>query len=234
MLKPLHLHDWDVPTEQAIGIQEELARQVELQNDLGEIAFVAGADIALDPKTNKGSAAVILYTFPGLKPMEVAWAQGKLKFPYVPGLLSFREGPLLLEALGRLAREPDLIIFDGQGIAHPRHLGIASHLGVLLQKPTIGAAKSRLVGTFDGPGAREGDMSELIHKGRHIGMALRSRAKTAPIFVSPGHKIDYDTSVKLVRACLDGYRVPKPTRQADALADAVKRGEGKKFAQKLR
>lgn len=234
MLKALNLHPWNVPVEQAIGIQEELALKVELVNDLGPIRYLAGADIAVNVEKKRGYAAVILYEFPGLKPVEVAWAEGALKFPYVPGLLTFREGPLLLGALGKLAREPDLIIFDGQGIAHPRHLGIASHIGVLLQTPTVGSAKSRLVGTFEEPGKKEGAMTELIYKGRHIGMALRSRAKTAPIFVSPGHKIDYDTSVKLVRACLDGYRVPKPTRQADALADAVKRGEGRAFAKRLK
>lgn len=233
-MKPQDLHPWHVPVEQAMGIQEELAEEVALENDFDDVEYVAGADIAVDKARGMGFAAVVLYTFPSLVPQETAVAKGKLTFPYMPGLLSFREGPLLLEALCRLRREPDLIFFDGQGVAHPRRLGVASHLGLVLDKPTIGCAKSRLVGEHGEPGPAEGDASELVYHGRLVGHALRSKPKTQPIFVSPGHRIDYTTALKLVKGCLDGFRIPKPTRQADGLAEAFKKGRAKEFEKKLK
>ncbi len=224
-----NLHPWNVTVDQALGIQAELARQVALQNVFDEIDTIAGADVALDIKAGIAHAAVVLYSYPGLAPIEAVVAKQKIRFPYVPGLLSFREGPVLAEAFERLEKAPDLIFFDGQGVAHPRRLGIASHFGLLLNRPTIGCAKSRLVGTHKQPGNNVGDVADLIVDGRLSGYVLRTKPGTLPVFVSPGHRLDYDTAAKLTRTCIDGFRIPKPTRQADALADAAKTGKVKEY-----
>lgn len=232
-MKPHNLHPWNVPIDQARGIQEELAQRVDLENTVDDVRTVAAVDIALDGKT-RGVAAAVLMAFPGFEVLETSVVRGDLTFPYVPGLLSFREGPLLIEALLRLRREPDVIFFDGQGVAHPRRLGVASHLGLVLDKPTVGLAKSRLVGVFKEPGPEEGAASDLVFQGRLVGYAVRSRAKAKPIFVSPGHRIDYQTALRLATASFDGQRVPRPTRWADGLSKAAKRGEAKKFIAALK
>lgn len=215
-------HPWNVNIQEAKVIQASLASQVITENRFGRLQTIAGADIALDPKQNLGFGGMIVYEYPTLKEIERAFAILPLTFPYIPGLLAFREGPVLLKAFEKLKTKPDLIFFDGQGVAHPRRLGIASHMGLLLDLPTIGCAKSILVGRFENLEVTKGSQSPLIDKEEIVGAALCSRNKVQPIFISVGHKIDLSTSVKITLTCLDGTRIPKPTREADAYVDKIK------------
>lgn len=176
--------------------------------------YIAGADVAYSAKNNRLVASVVVFSFPRLHTVEVVWSEGESTFPYIPGLLTFREAPILLKAFARLDHEPDVIFFDGQGIAHPRRIGLASHIGIILGLPAIGCAKSRLIGEYTEPGKNKGDKSPLKDKGIIIGMVLRTRTAVKPIFVSVGHKIDLDTAVTMVMACTGRYRLPEPTRKA--------------------
>jgi deoxyribonuclease V len=196
-------------------LQESLRARVELEDRFGDIRYVAGADMAFDPKTNIAFAGVIVYRFPGLEEVERRMARRKLRFPYVPGLLSFRECPILLAAFARLETEPDLILIDGHGRAHPRRFGIACHIGILFDKPTIGCAKSRLVGEHQEPGERAGSTAALMLEGERLGVVLRTRDKVRPIYVTTGHRVSLDSALGLVKQCVDGFRIPKPTREAD-------------------
>ncbi len=216
-------HRWDLSPKEAVTLQKKLCDQVSQENDFGEIRFVAGADIALDPKTNIGFAGVIVYSFPDLEEVERRSARGKLQFPYVPGLLSFREGPLLLEAMDGLREEPGLFLFDAQGVAHPRRFGLASHLSLLLDKPGIGVAKSRLCGTHREPANRPGAWTPLKHGDETIGAVLRTRKNVKPVFVSVGHRLSLEMAVELTLACCDGFRIPRPTREADRWVAQLKR-----------
>lgn len=225
-----NLHDWNLPIDAAKRVQTELAGRVIRRNDFGEILTVAGADIALDAACPQhlgahkiGIAGVIVYEYPSLKEIERVSATKPLTFPYVPGLLAFREGPALMAAFEKLKQLPDLIFFDGQGIAHPRRLGIASHLGLWLDRPTIGCAKSLLVGKFQVPAPAAGSESDVIDKNEVIGKVLRTRANVRPIFVSLGHRIDLPTALRFTLSCLDGRRIPKPTREADKFVARLKR-----------
>lgn len=209
------LHPWNVIPQEAKAIQNDLAGQVIQHNDFSEIKTIAGADIALDPTTNTGFAGVIVYSYPDIKELERISATALIEFSYIPGLLAFREGPILLKAFEKLKTKPDLVMFDGQGIAHPRRLGIASHMGLWLDCPTIGVAKTVLIGKYEEPGVTAGSRSPLTHKNETIGIALRTRSNVKPIFVSIGHKIDLPTAVKITLSCLDKTRIPKPTREAD-------------------
>ena len=222
-MKFRNLHPWDLTPREAIQVQKKLAQRISLQNSFTKIHTIAGADIAVDIESNEGIAGVVVYRFPDLKTVERQSARKKLTYPYIPGLLSFREVPVLLEALREIKTEPDLILFDGQGIAHPRFLGIASHMGLLLDKPTIGCAKSLLVGSFEEPAKKAGSTSPLKIGEKTVGMVLRTRDGARPIFVSPGHKIDLETSVQIVKNCCDGFRIPKPTREADRFVGEMKR-----------
>ena len=196
-------------------LQESLRERVELGDRFGDIRYVAGADLAFDPATEVAFAGVIVYRFPGLEEVERRMARRKLRFPYVPGLLSFRECPILLAAFARLETEPDLVLIDGHGRAHPRRFGIACHMGILFDKPTIGCAKSRLVGEHQEPDQRAGSTSPLMLEGERLGVVLRTRDRVRPIYVTTGHRVSLDTAVGLVKKCLDGFRIPKPTREAD-------------------
>ncbi|MBZ5516159.1 MAG: deoxyribonuclease V [Acidobacteriia bacterium] len=196
-------------------LQERLRERVVLEDDFGPIRHVAGADVAFDPATDIAFAGVIVYKFPELVEVERRMARRKLRFPYVPGLLSFRESPLLLAAFARIRTEPDLILIDGHGRAHPRLFGIACHLGVLLDKPTIGCAKSLLVGDHAEPGAKAGSTTPLTFRGEQVGTVLRTRDGVKPIYVTIGHRVSLESAVDLVEHCLDGFRIPKPTREAD-------------------
>jgi len=196
-------------------LQESLRERVELGDRFGDIRYVAGADLAFDPATEVAFAGVIVYRFPGLEEVERRMARRKLRFPYVPGLLSFRECPILLAAFARLETEPDLVLIDGHGRAHPRRFGIACHMGILFDKPTIGCAKSRLVGEHQEPDQRAGSTSPLMLEGERLGVVLRTRDRVRPIYVTTGHRVSLDTAVGLVKQCLDGFRIPKPTREAD-------------------
>jgi deoxyribonuclease V len=210
------MHEWDVGPEQAVAIQKRLRPLVRRENALAfdKIRTIAGVDAAYK---DGAQAAVVLLSFPALQMLEQVTAHRDVVFPYVPGLLSFREAPVALDALAKLSTPPDVLLCDAQGIAHPRRLGLASHLGVYLDRPSIGCAKSRLVGTYDEPGPDIGGRSPLRHRGELVGMVVRTKPRTNPVFVSIGHKVDLETAVAVVLACLRGYRLPEPTRLADKL-----------------
>src|SRR5713226_9092355 len=214
---------WDLEPREAMRLQERLRERVVLEDRFEEIRWVAGADLAFDPETGIAFAGVIVYRFPQLVEVERRMARRKLRFPYVPGLLSFRESPVLLAAFARLRAEPDLILIDGHGRAHPRLFGIACHLGVLFDKPTIGCAKSLLVGQCGEPAARVGSTAPLVLNGQTVGMVLRTRENVKPIFVTQGHRVSLESAVRLVRECLDGFRIPKPTREADHFVGELRR-----------
>lgn len=215
------MHPWDVGTEEALAIQRRLRPLVRQEGSLAldDIRTVAGVDVSYG---EVGRAAVVVLSFPALEVLEEVAFEGAVRFPYVPGLLSFREGPLALAALERMKTPPDVLMFDGQGYAHPRRLGLASHLGVYLDMPSIGVAKSRLVGTYAEPGPNIGDRSPLVHRGEVVGVALRTKLRTNPLFVSAGHKLDLETAVAVVLRSLRGYRLPEPTRLADKLTKSGK------------
>ena len=213
-------HRWDVSSDEAIAIQRQLRSQVLTTNGitLTTLKTIAGVDAAYRDKTGEAKAAIVVLTFPELEVVEQVVATRPISFPYVPGLLSFREAPVVLDALSSLRARPDLLMCDGQGYAHPRRLGLASHLGVYLDMPSIGCAKSRLIGSYAEPGPNKGSVSPLTDHGETIGMVLRSKTGTRPLFISIGHMIDLATAVLLVNQCLRGYRLPEPTRLADKLS----------------
>jgi len=215
MMEPRFETRWNLTPREAMRLQESLRERVELNDRFGDIHYVAGADMAFDPATEVAFSGVIVYRFPGLEEVERRMARRKLRFPYVPGLLSFRECPVLLAAFARLETEPDLILIDGHGRAHPRRFGIACHVGILFDKPTIGCAKSRLVGEHDEPGERAGATAPLMLEGERLGVVLRTRDHVRPIYVTTGHRVSLDSAVGLVNQCVDGFRIPKPTREAD-------------------
>lgn len=209
-------HPWDVSPQEAFAVQSELATHVERQPRLGPVRRVAGIDVSV--RDDVGQAAVVVLDLEGLAPLEYAVATRPVTFPYVPGLLAFREGPVVLDALEKLGTAPDLLIFDGQGIAHPRRLGIASHIGLLVDMPSIGCAKSLLCGRHDEPGQEPGSYAPLLHRGEVIGAALCTRRGTKPVYVSIGHRVDLPTSIHYVLACCRGYRLPETTRWAHRVA----------------
>lgn len=207
-----NFHRWDVTQEEAVAIQLSLAARVSLTPDLGEVRYIAGVD---NSATGVARCAVVVLSYPELETVEIARAEKPLVFPYVPGLLSFREGPAILAAFDKLKQKPDLAFFDGQGISHPRRIGIASHIGVLLDLPTLGVGKSPFFVHGPQPGPEPGDWEPWKdRKGDTLAIALRSKRNTKPLFISPGHRIDLDTSLKYVLSALKGYRLPEPTRQA--------------------
>jgi deoxyribonuclease V len=220
MLRLHHEHAWDVAPREAREIQERLCRMVETTDRLDAIDRVAGVDVGFDKSAGLTRAAVAVLSFPGLEPLEQTVITQPTRFPYVPGLLSFREAPAILAALGQLDRLPDVLLCDGQGVAHPRRFGIACHLGVLTDLPRIGVAKKRLVGSHEEPGNTRGDWVPLTHEGEIIGAVLRTRAGVKPIYVSSGHRVSLDTAVDLVMRCTTRYRLPETTRRADRLASA--------------
>ncbi len=212
------LHRWDLRPDEAAKVQAELCQRIRLEWDGRDVNLIAGVDMSLTD--DKAHAAIIVLRYPDLVPVEGVTADAPLVFPYVPGLLSFREGPAILAAHAKLHRQPDLYMFDGQGIAHPRGMGIASQMGLWLERPTIGVAKSKLFGKFDEPGSNAGDRSDMVdpRTKQVIGLALRTRERANPIFISPGHLIDVPHAVQFVQACLRGYRLPEPTRWAHKFA----------------
>lgn len=224
-VKPRLSNRWDVTPAEARQIQLSLRDRVELRDRLGRVSRVAGADVALDLARGQAIAGVVVYSFPAMEELERVSARQRLSFPYIPGLLSFREMPAILAAFERVRREPDLIFYDGQGYAHPRRFGIACHLGVVLDCPTIGCAKSRLIGEHEEPPAERGGWTPLEDNGERIGAVVRTRTNVKPIFVSQGHRVSLARAIELTLAVSDGYRIPRPTREADHFVGAVKRGE---------
>ena len=217
-MKLQHTHPWDVTPREAIAIQQQLRQQVRLEDCLGEVCRVAGVDVGFEQHNTITRAAVAVLSFPGLELLEHAIVRQPTRFPYVPGLLSFREAPAVLQALEKLQRLPDLLLCDGQGIAHPRRLGIASHLGVLTGIPSIGVAKTRLVGSHDEVPDERGSWVPLYDKGATIGAVLRSRSGVRPLYISPGHCVTLETALHYVMACLTRFRLPETTRWAHRLA----------------
>lgn len=211
-------NEWNLDAAQAIALQKELAGKIILEDQFDEIHYVAGVDMAINEGNGMARAAVVLLSFPELVILEKHIYEEPLRMPYIPGLLSFRELPALLGAMKQLKQQPDLVMADGQGIAHPRRLGIASHLGLCIDKPTIGCAKSILVGKPEPLGETVGDWAPLIYRHDIIGAAVRTRAKVKPMYISQGHKISLESSIKYVLACGGGYRLPETTRQADKLS----------------
>ena len=204
-------------------LQEELRGHVARYDDVGPIRHIAGADLSFIKSRNLACGGVIVYEFPSLREVERQAVVEETPFPYVPGLLSFREIPVLMRVFERLCIAPDLAIFDGQGIAHMRRMGLASHAGLVLDLPTIGCAKSRLIGRHDAPPNRVGGWTPLTDEGEVIGAVLRTRVGVKPVYVSTGHRVALATAVDILLKCLDRTRIPLPTREADRYVAQVKR-----------
>lgn len=217
-MKARHLHDWQMTPDQAKNIQRELAGMVSRRNEVNAVSLVAGVDISAPDARGIAKAAVVVLSYPELILVESKVITKEVTFPYVPGLLSFRESPLILAACEELRENPDLILVDGQGLAHPRRLGLASHLGVLWDKPTIGCAKSRLCGEHKMVPPEAGSFANLIDNDETIGAVLRTKAHAAPLYISIGHKIDLDTAITWVLRCCRNQRLPEPTRLAHLAA----------------
>ena len=215
------LHNWNLTPEEAIQVQKDLRDRLVLTWDQRPVAIIAGVDISI--KTETARAAIVVLHYPELTPIEAVIADAPLLFPYIPGLLSFREGPAVLAAWSNLQNKPDLLMFDGQGIAHPRGIGIASQMGLWLERPTIGVAKSRLYGRHEEVGTQRGARADLLDKkGNVIGTVLRTREKTNPLYISPGHLMDVTHAAEFVLACNTSYRLPEPTRWAHKVAGGEK------------
>ncbi len=212
---------WDVTTAEARAIQEQLRSQVITENRLGPVRYIAATDIHSTRKEAAARGAVVILSYPALEVVEVKTVETRTTFPYVPGLLSFREIPTILAAWDQLQTEPDLVFVDGQGLAHPRRMGIASHLGLLLDKPTIGCAKSRLIGDSEEPGTRAGCFSYLKDGAEIIGAVLRTRDGVKPLYISIGHKIDLSAAVEWTLNCCRRYRLPEPARLAHQAASGL-------------
>jgi deoxyribonuclease V len=219
--KPMHLHyrhTWNLTYAEAIVLQQELAREV-ISNqplDLDSIRWVAGVDVSV--KENISQAAVVVLSFPALHIVETVTASQPTPFAYIPGLLSFREGPVLETAFAKLQHTPDVFLFDGMGIMHPRRIGIASHMGLWLQKPTVGCGKTHFIGTYIEPDATAGSTSPVIDKGDLIGAVVRTRSNVKPVYISPGHLTDLPTAIALTLRCTTRYRLPEPVRMAHQAA----------------
>jgi deoxyribonuclease V len=211
--------DWhNITIQQARQIQQDLASQVILEDQFPALTHVAGVDVGMLERGKITRAAVAVLSFPELDLVDQAIVKIKTTFPYVPGYLSFRELPAVLQAIDQLSVRPDMFLCDGQGIAHPRRFGIASHLGVLLDMPTIGVAKSRLIGTYVEPGPDKGDFSALYDGDEQIGIVLRTRSGVKPLFISPGHRVSIASAIQITLACTPKYRLPETTRHAHRLA----------------
>ena len=217
-VKVERLHNWQLSLAQALDMQRRLAAQVSRSSEVTAPRFIAGVDISAPKAQGVATGAVVVLEYPELRVVETKVVNGRLDFPYVPGLLSFRESPLTLAACERLTIIPDLILVDGQGIAHPRRMGLASHLGLFLNTPTIGCAKSLLCGEHEEPGEKPGSYAEVVDRGEVIGAALRTNLGVKPIYVSIGHKVDLQTAIYWVLECCRGYRLPEPTRLAHLAA----------------
>lgn len=223
-MKITPLHEWNLTPEQAIELQKQFAYEVVAEDQFEKpVETVAGIDLGYDLKTDTSRAVVVVLKFPELELIESAEAIMPIQFPYVPSLLSFRETPVAVRALEKLAITPDLILCDGQGIAHPRRFGIACHIGLLTGVPSIGVAKSLLVGKYGALGEERGSFAPLVHRGEEVGVVLRTKNKVQPLYVSIGHKISLATAIKYVLECAPKYRLPETTRLADQMASFRKK-----------
>jgi deoxyribonuclease V len=214
------LHSWTLTGREAVALQRELAEKVVVADCLPRpVRSVAGVDVSYERGGDSFFAAVVVLELPDFKLIEEASATGRISFPYVPGLLSFRELPVVLDAFSALRTVPDAVLVDGQGIAHPRRFGLACHLGLWTGLPTVGCAKSRLCGSHLPPGRNKGDSVPLLLDGEEVGAVLTSRSGVRPLYISPGHRTDLASAVALVQSCLGAYRLPEPTRLAHLLSN---------------
>jgi deoxyribonuclease V len=220
ILKYLNLHSWEVSPQEAIKIQKDLKSNISLKKSFSKIDKVAGADVSY--YKNKMIAGIVILKFPQLEIIEKKSLVSSVNFPYISGLLTFREGPSLLGVFKKIKTTPDVILFDGQGIAHPRRMGLATHLGLFLNKPTIGCAKSRLSGKYTSVGEEKGDYALLKEDEEILGAVLRTRKRVKPIFVSPGYKIDLPNSIEIVLKCIVKYRLPLPVREAHIFVNQIR------------
>lgn len=216
-------HPWNVSPAKATAIQRKLASRVLACGSVRSARLVAGADLALAPDGTRCVAGVVVWDLATQTVVEETTAVRPVRFAYVPGLLSFREGPAVLAALRKLENVPDVFMFDGQGLAHPRRFGLACHVGVLIDRPSVGCAKSRLVGRHREPARRRGATTPLTHDGERVGTVLRSREGVKCVYVSVGHRVDLASAVGLVLRCCTRYRLPEPTRLADQLVGRARR-----------
>jgi len=214
VVKIKSLHSWQLSPAQALDLQLRLASGVSRSNEVSAPRLIAGVDISVNREPGVARGAVVVLNYPELRLVETKVISGRVDFPYVPGLLSFREAPLTLAACAQLSIIPDLVLVDGQGIAHPRRFGLASHLGLFLETPTIGCAKSRLCGQHEEPGDNPGSYAEVVDRGETIGVALRTKPGSKPLYVSIGHKVDLEAAIYWVLECCRGYRLPEPCRLA--------------------
>ncbi|HEX4951280.1 MAG TPA: deoxyribonuclease V [Blastocatellia bacterium] len=227
------LHSWDLHPSEAVTMQKHLRDKIVLQPLPDNLTLIAGADISFNKFSDDIYAGIVVLRLPELEVVTTAGVVTTTKFPYVPGLLSFREAPALLEAWEKLTVQPQVLVLDGQGIAHPRRIGIASHIGLWLDLPTVGCAKSLLVGRYEEPLPEAGNWSPLMDKGDMIGAALRTKHRVSPVYISPGHNADLAGSLALALRCCKGYatngtskyRIPEPTRLAHLFVNALRRGE---------
>lgn len=224
------LHEWDVKPARAIELQNEWRTKVKLEAPQQEIKTIAGCDISFNKYSETIYAGIVVWEIQTRKIIEQHGIVTTAKFSYIPGLLSFREVPALLEAWEKLETEPDAVMLDGQGIAHPRRMGIGAHFGLLVERPTLGCAKTVLVGKFDDPAPQRGNWSPMIHKGETVGGALRTKNKVQPVYISPGHLMDLPTAIDLALKCDGGYRVPEPTRQAHLYVNELRTDDRKQEA----
>ncbi len=218
-MKPLH--SWKVTVEEAIQIQENLRNRIILEKTLTEVRTIGGGDVAYSKNRNFSFAAIVVLSFPNLEIVDSATAHAKISFPYIPGLFSFLEGPILIRAFRKLRRRPDVMIFEGQGIAHPRGFGLASHVGLWLDLPSVGCAKTPLLNDFITPAPLKGSFESIRKEGKEVGAVLRTKDKVKPLFVSPGHQIDLQTSIQIILDTCQRYRTPEPLRKAHQVSREI-------------
>jgi deoxyribonuclease V len=216
------LHSWRVNIEEAIQIQENLRNRIILEKTFTEVRTIGGGDVAYSKDRNFLFAAIVVLLFPKMETIDFATAHGEISFPYIPGLLSFREGPILINTFQKLKMRPDLMIYDGQGIAHPRGFGLASHMGLWLDLPSIGCTKTPLLNDFIYPGPSKGSFEMIRKEGKEMGAVLRTKENVKPLFISPGHRIDLPTSIQIVLTTCPRFRIPEPLRRAHELSRLVR------------
>ncbi len=226
-MKIRQLHSWPTDKNEAIQIQDQLKDKINLNGKLEKLELIAGVDTSFNHHTGVLFAGVCLFRLSDMTLCEKVTASQKAEFPYIPGLHAFREGPVILKALSRLKARPDVVIFAGHGIAHPRGFGMASHLGVVLDVPAIGCARKKLAGQHQEIGAEQGESTPLYVENRVAGLVYRSRTNVKPIYISPGHRCSIEDASRIVLKCLSGYRIPEPLRTAHRLANRVKQSTRK-------
>jgi deoxyribonuclease V len=217
------LHSWNVNTEEAIQIQEILKGCLILKKTFSKVKTMGGGDVAYSKNGSRLFGAMVVLSLPNLEILDMATAEGKISFPYIPSLLSFREGPILIQTFQNLKIKPDVLLYDGQGIAHPRGMGLASHIGLWLNLPSIGCAKTPLLDEFITPGPLRGSYEWIRREGKKVGAVLRTKNKVNPIFVSPGHRIDLKTSLQLILESCREFRIPEPLRKAHQTSLLIRR-----------